>query len=87
MGLNFTEPRNSHGVGRATLPGPEQVFMMWLVEQPADASLLEAAAREAARLEAYAGSHPGPRRLRSMFTALVAELEGPSSGVRKAAPS
>ena len=82
MGLNW----NGRTVAAPVMPEPEQVFLAWLIAQPEDGNLREAAARQAARLAEYGGGHPGPRHLRKLFLDLASEL-GPGPALGKAKPS
>lgn len=68
MGLNVGANQIA---GQATAqPQPEDVFLSWLLAQPAGTNLAEAAETEIARLQRYQGDHPGPRRLVELFEAL-----------------
>ena len=71
MGVNWNRPAVA-----PIMPEPEQVFLAWLVAQPEDGNLQEAASRQATRLAEYGGGHPGPRRLMQLFLDLAAELGG-----------
>lgn len=66
------------------LPEPEEVFLTWLLAQPAQADLAAAATLEVERLRAYRGVHPGPKQLGRIFRAFIAGLESP--GGREALP-
>ncbi|MDH4986552.1 hypothetical protein QEZ47_13650 [Aminobacter anthyllidis] len=77
MGLNWNRPTVA-----PVMPEPEQVFLAWLIAQPEDGNLREAASRQANRLAEYAGGHPGPRQLRQLFLELAAELGGGTAGGR-----
>lgn len=54
----------------STLPQPEEVFLSWLLAQPAEVNLVVAAEVEIRKLQRYRGGHPGPRRLVALFEAL-----------------
>jgi hypothetical protein len=77
MGLNWNRTTVA-----PVMPEPEQVFLAWLIAQPEDGNLREAAARQANRLAEYAGGHPGPRHLRQLFLDLAAELGGGTAASR-----
>ncbi|MBT1158185.1 hypothetical protein J1C56_21530 [Aminobacter anthyllidis] len=77
MGLNWNRPAVA-----PVMPEPEQVFLAWLIAQPEDGNLREAASRQASRLAEYAGVHPGPRQLRQLFLDLAAELGGGTAAGR-----
>lgn len=51
-------------------PLPEEVFLSWLLAQPAGADLAAAAEIEIRKLQRYRGGHPGPRRHVALFEAL-----------------
>ena len=75
MGLSWSDQRAIAATHRPALPEPEQVFLAWLTAQPQDGNLVAAASRELARLARYTGRHPGPGRLRQMFSVLLDELQ------------
>ncbi|MGC4026767.1 MAG: hypothetical protein QM744_17495 [Mesorhizobium sp.] len=54
---------------------PEDVFLTWLLAQPAGTDLVRAANTEIHRLGNYEGVHSGPRRLLEMFVELRNALE------------
>ncbi|RFC66973.1 hypothetical protein DY251_14140 [Mesorhizobium denitrificans] len=58
---------------------PEDVFLSWLLAQPAGTNLVRAASAEIHRLGDYAGQHPGPQRLLEMFVELRNALERKST--------
>jgi hypothetical protein len=58
------------------LPEPEDVFLSWLISQPADTDLAVAAGAEINRLRQYRGPNEGPKRLIDLFEALRATLTG-----------
>ena len=68
MGLSF-QAGHARG-GASTQPQPEDVFLSWLLAQPAGANLAEAAEIEIGKLQRYQGGHPGPQRLLELFKGL-----------------
>ncbi|CAM5304260.1 hypothetical protein MAUB1S_05312 [Mycolicibacterium aubagnense] len=80
MGLNV-EARHLAGQP-AALQQPEDVFLSWLLAQPAGTDLAAAATIEIARLQRYRGDHPGPRRLAELFEALQGSV-APGSKIRQ----
>ena len=50
---------------------PEDVFLAWLLSQPSEIDLAQAARREIARLDRAAPLGAGPKRLRQLMIELV----------------
>ena len=69
MRLNLAAPE-----ARSRLPEPEEVFLSWLLVQPAGRDLAAAADLEIEKLRRYSGSHDGPKRLGDIFAAFRASL-------------
>jgi len=75
MGLRIEPFPALHAAG---LPRPEDVFLSWLLAQPAGTDLVSAADAEIERLRRYGGIHPGPRKLADLFEALRRSAVGRS---------
>lgn len=76
MGLSLS---NEAATSAKRLPEPEEVFLSWLLSQPAGRDLAVAADMEIERLRHYSGPHDGPKRLGAIFTEFRASLSRRSS--------
>ena len=68
------------GKAPGRLPEPEEVFLAWLLVQPANGDLAAAADLEIGRLAAYRGVNDGPARLGAIFREFRAML-APRAGL------
>lgn len=71
MGLSLS---NEAASSAKRPPEPEEVFLSWLLSQPAGRDLAAAADVEIERLRQYSGSHEGPKRLGAIFAEFRATL-------------
>lgn len=73
MGLKVVETGPTRAAAHP-VASPEDIFLAWLFWLPKNADLLEAATCEIRRIDSCPVDADGPRQLKAMFLALIANL-------------